>query len=98
MMEQLFGGQCPGGGEEPAPRAPRAAPGSGFLGIRAAQQQGTAPGVLVDMVVENGLAAAGGIQKGDCIVEVDGKAVAILEGLRGAMAGKGPGTCVKVIF
>jgi S1-C subfamily serine protease len=101
MMEQLFGGrdrggERPGRGPE-APEAPRSAPQSGFLGVRAAQQQGGAPGVVIDQVVEAGPAAKGGLSKGDCIVSVDGKATPNMDALKDALAGKGAGTTIQVV-
>jgi S1-C subfamily serine protease len=95
MLQRMFGqGQQPGGPGQPAQPTPGAP--QGFLGVQAAQGQTSAPGVLIDQVVTGSPAAQGGVQRGDVIVSVDGKATPNMDALRGALTGKGPGTKVQL--
>ena len=53
-------------------------------------------GVIITGVLQNGPAAQAGIQPGDVIVAVDGKAVSTVAELLGAVAGLKPGTAAPV--
>ena len=53
-------------------------------------------GVIITGVLQNGPAAQAGIQPGDVIVAVDGKAVATVSELLGAVAGLKPGVAAPV--
>jgi serine protease DegQ len=53
-------------------------------------------GVIITGVLQNGPAAQAGIQPGDVIVAVDGKAVATVSELLGAVAGLQPGVAAPV--
>ncbi len=53
-------------------------------------------GVIITGVLQNGPAAQAGIQPGDVIVAVDGKAVGTVAELLGAVAGLKPGTAAPV--
>jgi serine protease Do len=53
-------------------------------------------GALVTNVEKDGAAAKGGLQRGDVIIEVDGKAVSDVPGLRLKIANLPPGTKVKL--
>lgn len=77
--------------------------GHGFLGILGSTQLarqpdgGQAPvGVLVSQLLEGSSAGASGIEPGDIIVTVDGRAVATMEGLVSKLRRFGPGDEVEL--
>ena len=59
---------------------------------------GTMEGIYVAEVVEDGAAAAAGLQKGDVITAIDGKTIKRFGELQGVMAQKRPGEKVTVSY
>ncbi len=59
---------------------------------------GTMEGIYIDEVVEDGAAAAAGLQKDDVITAIDGKKIKKFGELQGVIAQKRPGDKVKVTF
>ena len=59
---------------------------------------GTMEGVYIGEVVEGGAAQAGGLQKEDVIISIDGKKIKKFGELQGVMAQKRPGDKVKVTY
>lgn len=59
---------------------------------------GTMEGIYIGEVVEGGAAQAGGLQKEDVIISIDGKKIKKFGELQGVMAQKRPGDKVKVIY
>ena len=59
---------------------------------------GTMEGIYIGEVVEGGAAQAGGLQKEDVIISIDGKKIKKFGELQGVMAQKRPGDKVKVTY
>ncbi len=59
---------------------------------------GTMEGIYIGEVVEDGAAQAGGLQKEDVIISIDGKKIKKFGELQGVMAQKRPGDKVKVTY
>ena len=59
---------------------------------------GTMEGIYIDKVVEDGAAAAAGLQKGDVLTHVDGQKVKQFGELQGIIAQKRPGDKVQVKY
>jgi len=59
---------------------------------------GTMEGIYIGEVVEDGAAAAAGLQKGDVITAIDGAKIKKFGELQGVMAQKRPGDKVKVTY
>ena len=59
---------------------------------------GTMEGIYIGEVVEGGAAQAGGLQKEDVIISIDGKKIKKFCELQGVMAQKRPGDKVKVTY
>lgn len=59
---------------------------------------GTMEGIYIGEVVEDGAAAAAGLQKGDVITAIDGQKIKKFGELQGVMAQKRPGDKVKVTY
>jgi len=59
---------------------------------------GTMEGIYIDEVVEDGAAAAAGLQKNDVIIAIDGQKIKKFGELQGVIAQKRPGDKVKVTF
>ena len=59
---------------------------------------GTMEGIYIGDVVEGGAAQAGGLQKEDVIISIDGKKIKKFGELQGVMAQKRPGDKVKVTY
>ena len=59
---------------------------------------GTMEGIYIDKVVEDGAAEDAGIEKGDIIIEVDGKKMTKMGDLQGVIAQKRPGDKVTLTY
>ncbi len=59
---------------------------------------GTMEGIYIDEVIEDGAAAAAGLQKNDVIIAIDGQKIKKFGELQGVIAQKRPGDKVKVTF
>ena len=59
---------------------------------------GTMEGIYIDEVVEDGAAAAAGLQKNDVIIAIDGQKIKKFGELQGVIAQKRPGDKVKVTY
>ena len=59
---------------------------------------GTMEGIYIDKVVEDGAAEDAGLEKGDVIIEVDGKKMTKMGDLQGVIAQKRPGDKVSLTY
>lgn len=95
-------GTLPEPKEEPKASAPDGMQG-GFLGVQMKSEaedgaQSGAAGVAVAGVVPDSAAWFAGLEEGDRLVSIDGKALAKAEDLAGTVASKEPGTLVELRF
>ena len=65
----------------------------GFLGVYPSDADG---GVRVDSLVDGSAAAKGGLQAGDVLLSIDGKALATSDDLRASISGRSAGTKVAL--
>ena len=92
-------------GTLPEPKVAERAPApdgmkGGFLGVqmKADDERGDCGGVAVGGVVPDSAAWFAGLDEGDCLLSLDGKALASAEDLAGAVASKEPGALVELRF